>query len=289
MDIHSLIEKHPDFCEKHPGLIMNLRFFKRMGRFVQRKPHDFYDKIIWMSLHADTSLWSKLSDKYEVRKYVTERCGEEYLTKLYGVYDRAADIDFDVLPNQYVLKTNNGCGTNILVRSKEQENREIIKEQLAEWLAYPYGAVTGQKHYSAIIPKIIAEELLYQNDSPEDVLVDYKFHCFNGIPTYCQVMSDRKLETGGIHKFNVMLYDMRWEPIPGAFKKSANLKNRECPIELEEMIDVSRKLSAGIPYVRVDLYQVKGGVKFGEMTFMPGFSCRFSESIQNQMGNLITI
>ncbi len=264
--------------------ILQVRFYKYYKRKLQWKnPKSFYDKIIWMSCNADTSLWTWLADKYKVREYVSARCGENLLTKLYGVYNMASEINYEKLPDSFVMKTNNGCASNFLVRDKKNIDTNAINKQFDKWMKYPYGDLTGQLHYSAIKPKIIVEELLVNKSNPTASLVDYKFYCFNGVPLYCHVLSDRKFNT---HDVNKMMYDIDWVAHPEFLTRYDNMKELPRPSCFEEMKLIASKLSQNINFVRVDLYEVNGKVYFGEMTFMPGTDCDYSEATCLKFGQL---
>lgn len=267
--------------------LLNLRFRKALGRRMQKTPKSFYDKVFWMSLNADTSLWTKLADKIMVRDYVKGRCGEKLLPQLYKTYELVDDIDFEELPNSFVIKTNNGCSSNYIVRSKEAECLEYIREGLRKWLRVPYGELTGQMHYAGIKPMVLAEELMYNENDPEGVLVDYKFFCFDGDVRYCYVAMDRAF--GQVHSYRRMMYNMDWEALPGVFVQGFDTGFCERPSTFEEMRKVASLLSEGIPFVRVDLYEVNGQVKFGEMTFTPGLGCGFTDEFQRTMGDLIEL
>ena len=238
-------------------------------------------------MYTDTSLWTELADKIAVRDYVYFRCGSELLPKLYKTYKAAQDIDFKELPDSFVIKTNNGCGSNYIVRSKDSVDLESIRSDLAKWLKYPYGELTGQLHYSRIKPQILAEELMCQSNEPEETLTDYKFYCFNGIVRYCYVVMDRVFDQKHSHKR--MMYDTHWNELPDAFVDGVAFGYTEKPLALNEMIEIAEKLSEGIPFVRVDLYEVDGAVRFGEMTFMPGMDPGFNEAFQEEMGSMIVL
>ena len=271
-------------CDKE---ILSLRYRIALGRRIEKvNPQSFYDKIFWLSCNTNTSVWSQLADKYLVRNYVSEKIGESYLPKLYGVYDTADDIDFSQLPDKFVIKTNNGCASNILVKSKDYINEKEIRNKLAYWLNFPYGEVTGQRHYTRITPKIIAEEFLCQENDLAGTLIDYKFYCFNGKPMFCNVISERVFNT---HIFKRHMYDMDWKPLPHFFKSSQFLQELEKPKTFEEMKHIAECLSDGFQYVRVDLYEVNGMVKFGEMTFMPGLSMGWTEETQHLFGEMIPL
>lgn len=267
--------------------VLSLRFRKALGRFRQDPPESFYDKIFWMSSHADTALWSKCADKVGVRAYVAERCGDGVLPELYATYKCAKEIDFSVLPDAFAIKTNNGCASNYLVRSKADANLEAIRSGLERWLRFPYGELTGQLHYAKIPPRILAEELLFKEDDPRKPLTDYKYYCFGGEPRYCYVVSNRRFDAK--HTHSRMLYNMKWEPMPEVFVPGREFGYVPSPSCLDEMQDAAAVLSAGIPFVRVDLYQVDGAVRFSEMTFMPGMDPGFTEEFQKTMGKDIVL
>lgn len=287
--IYNLLKPFAPIIGKYHKFILSLRYRKALGRSIEKKnPKSFYDKIFWLSCNSDTTEWSRLADKYLVREFIKEKIGEEYLPQLYGVYDSADEIDFDKLPNSFVIKTNNGCASNFLVRDKKNTDLEKIRKELAYWLKFPYGELTGQRHYSRIKPRIIAEEFMYQKKNPKETLIDYKFYCFNGIPTYCNVISERVFNT---HKIKKHMYDMNWKPIPDFFneKEKELLKEIEKPITFEKMKEIANVLAKGFKFVRVDLYEINGEIKFGEMTFMPGMDIGWNEKTQYELGSLIKI
>ena len=149
-------------------------------------PVNLIEKIYWLQLNSDTTLWSKCADKYAMRDYV-KACGyENYLPISYGHWSKAKDIDFRSFPKEFVLKTNNGCGTVLIVRDKDSLDEKSTRIRLNRWLKIPYGWSGAQLHYTRIKPCIIAEELLKQDEvqrsfSPES-MVDYKVWCINGAP-----------------------------------------------------------------------------------------------------------
>lgn len=285
--IYELLRPLAPIMAKHYDLVLSLRYRQALGRWIERKnPQSFYDKIFWLSCNTDTNEWSRLADKYLVRDFIKEKIGEEYLPQLYAVYDTAEEIDFTLLPKSFVIKTNNGCASNYLVRDKEKTNLEKIRKELSYWLNFPYGEVTGQRHYTRIRPRIIAEEYMYQEKNPTATLIDYKFYCFDGKPTYCNVISERIF---GTHKFMKHMYNMNWNPKPEFFSNKETIKEIEKPKTFDEMKRIAEVLSQNFRYVRVDLYEINGKVKFGEMTFMPGMDMGWTEETQKEFGSLIKI
>lgn len=271
--------------------IINLRYQKWTHKKIDwKKPKDIQQYIFteYFKKARDNKLQqlADLTDKIKVRNYVKERIGEQHLTNLYGVWDNVNDIDFSKLPDKFVLKTNNGCGTNIIIRNKTSE-LEInkIKHQLKNWLNYPYASLSGQPHYSLIEPKILAEEFLIQNGEKDMLPYDYKFFCFNGEPQFILYYEGRKLNG---HITPNMVFDLDWNPLKEKVNHPTN-HDVPRPISLKEMIEISRKLSKGHDFVRIDLYEINGKPVFGEMTFTPDMVTNFTKDFLdiNNFQNLI--
>ena len=282
-----LRNKHDDYLRRtDPERLFGILYHRVTGdRIHTDSPITMYDKIAYMLFHTDTTEWSRLADKVAVREYV-KNCGyEANLTRLYGVWEHADDIDFDNLPFSFVIKTNNASATNIIVKDKNLINLNLIRAQLDKWLKIDYGFQTCTPHYSRIKPLILAEELLVDEQQP-DGLIDYKFHCTNGVPKFIQVMSEREPNT---HRMKFMTYDMDWHPHPeynqGILKDASIM---EKPSAFELMSEMAMKLSASFPYVRVDFYQISGKPIFGEMTFVPGWTT-MSKSIKIKLGQEIVL
>lgn len=271
-------------CKHNPEKLFSIYHYRSTGKYLNiDNPQTLDDKIAYMAFRTDTSEWSRLADKVRVREYV-EKCGYgEYLPKLYGTWEHAEDIDFDKLPQAFVIKTNNASATNILVRDKSKIDEAAVRKQLDEWLKYDYGYRTCQPHYSRIKPLILAEEFLGVNGGGK-LLIDYKLYCVNGVPEYVQVMSDRKPNT---HEVKVNLMDMEWNNHPeycSEIHKSAGDISQ--PQSFDLMKQIAARLAAPFPFVRVDFYEVNNKPVFGEMTFTPGFdtvNLDFEKSIGQQI------
>lgn len=184
--------------------------FNRSPNF--KDPKNFVEKIFWLQLNIDTSLWTKCADKYRMREYVRE-CGfENNLPKLLGHWNSAENISFKNFPKNFILKTNNGCGTCLVVKDG-QYDLDSIKKQFKQWLALPFGYSGGQLHYTRIKPCILAEELLEQSDQDKMIsptsLIDYKVFCFNGKPEAILIVYNRTSD--GVY---IALYDLSWNAIP---------------------------------------------------------------------------
>lgn len=256
-----------------------------------KEPKDLIEKIFWMELHTDTSMWTKCADKYRVRDYI-EQCGcGEYLPKLYGHWDKASDVDFAKLPSSFVIKANNGCGTVKVVKDKAKINGNAIKKELKKWLALPYGYTNAQLHYTHIKPCVIAEELLkndYESLSPES-LVDFKIWCFNGEPQWVFVAYNRKPE-----KLDIALFDTEWQAHP----EYINMKSEHYhyksevmiprPKSFSTMLELARKISQPFKEIRVDFYEVDRKPVIGELTFSTGYGY-FTEQFYKMLGDKLNI
>ena len=227
-------------------------------------PKRYTEKIQWMKLYGITPLISKLSDKYEVRNWVEERIGQEYLVPLLGVWDTFDDIDFDALPDAFVLKTNNASATNIIVKSKSTMNKKRMKQKLDYWIKRPFGLLSGlELQYMAIKPRIIAEENLMTGDMTD--LPDYKFFCFDGkvFCSYTMVDYTFNHENGRLGFFD------RDYKLMAAYRADYTRISEQIPRpkNYDKMVEIAEVLSKDFSHVRVDLYNIDGKIYFGEMTF----------------------
>lgn len=234
-------------------------------RLNLKKPIRFTEKIQWYKLFYRDPLMVQCSDKYKVREYIASKGYSNILVPLYGVYDRAEDIDFDNLPNQFVLKTTNGSHTNILCDDKSKLDIESTREQLNQWINAWEGKVGREWAYHKVRPKIICEKLL-EKDKNND-LIDYKFFCFNGQPFSLYVIVERFLKEG----IKLGIFDTSFKKLP--YKRvdiPALKKDIKKPDNFEKMLEIAKDLSSDFPHVRVDLYNIDGVIYFGELTFYNG-------------------
>lgn len=249
---------------EYPSYLKDFYAVKAKHQLNLEEPKRFTEKVQWRKLYDKNEIYSLLSDKYRVREWVADKIGSEYLVPILGCWNHFSEIDFSALPDQFVLKTNNGCHSNIIVKDKKQFLRWkwVAGKTMEYWLTSPQYFYGLELHYKKIEPLIIAEQ--YLNPKQEkSCLTDYKFHCFNGIPLMCEVIDDRT--TNEV----VDYYDMNWKHLPLScppFPKSSVTK--PIPAHYAEMIQLAKKLSEGFRYVRVDLYDTDK-VYFGEMTFTP--------------------
>lgn len=227
-------------------------------------PKDFNAKIEWYKVFFRPKILTQLADKYEVRSYVEKKIGKQYLNELYAVYNNANEIDFESLPNQFVIKANHTNTHNLIIKDKKNINKEKIIKQFNNWLSKNQYYKRGQEWaYKDIKPKIVIEKFLKEKD--RDTLIDYKFYCFNGKPKFIDVHLDR------IDDHKQGCFDLDFNLLP--FGKSKNYNkissDIEKPSNLSEMILLAEKLADKLPFVRVDFYSIDGKTIFGEMTFYP--------------------
>lgn len=254
-------------------------------------PSNLIEVIYWLLLNTDTSMWSRCADKYAMRSYV-EECGlGEFLPKNLGKWDKADDIDFDKLPDQFVLKANNGCGTVLIVKDKSTIDENKIKKKMKQWLNVPFGWSGAELHYTQIKPCIIAEELLFQDEEQKvyspNSQVDFKVWCINGEPENVLVVFNRS-DAG----YSLDLYDTKWERMTDKMKKNGHYILRDeaipRPKSLDDMLSIAKKLAAPFPEVRVDFYEVNGKPVIGELTFTTGFGY-FSDAYYEYLGKKVDL
>ena len=256
-----LLEKYtPSFL--YPQAI-RMWYKRRNGKDVDlSNPKTFNEKMQWIKLNYKDPEISRLSDKYLVREFVKERIGEEYLIPLLGVYDSFDEIDFDKLPDSFVMKANHGCGWNILVPDKAALDKNDARKKFKRWLRTDFSFCYGyQLHYSAIQPRIVVEKLISEKDR---YLVDYKIFVFNGKISLIMVNTERN--TGQ----RINLFDENWNPAPFTIGWQKKVPEPEPPENIEKMKELALKLAEGFFEVRVDFYNVDGKIYFGEMTFTSG-------------------
>lgn len=247
----------------------NYLYKKRFGRNIDWiNPTEFNEKIYWMSFYSDTSLWSLLADKYRVKEYLIQKGYANIVPKLYGHWNSVKEIDFDKLPDRFVIKTNHGYSGVFVVDDKTTADIENIKKGLEESLSNKFGYETAEIHYLRIHPCIIAEELLPNESSFSNSIVDYKFYCFNGVPEICMVFYNRNVIN---HKRSGAIYDMNWKRHDEWLNPEMLKVKKELPIpnHFDYMKQLCYELGYGLPFVRIDFYEAHDKVYFGEFTFTP--------------------
>lgn len=228
------------------------------------QPERFNEKLQWLKLFDQRNIYTICADKYAVKEYVANIIGAEYIIPALGAWDSPDHIDFNALPNRFVLKCNHNSGLGMYIcRNKDEMNIRAVKHGLRKGLKQDYYLTGREWPYRNIPRKIIAEQ--YMEDASGG-LIDYKVHCFNGEPRFILVCSDRFSGNGLREDF----LTIDWQRLP---VKRPNIRTSEIlmekPSELETLLELSKKLSKDIPFVRVDFYIINHKVYFSEMTFFP--------------------
>lgn len=245
--------------------MLKLQYKMKTGRALNLEdPKRYTEKLQWYKLNYKNPIMHQCVDKYAVREYVKSKGLSDILVGLYGKYDNPADIDWDKLPDSFVLKTTNGGGgLNVVIcHDKDALDKADVQSKLA---CSTVKSRTGGREwaYYGLKPGIVAEELLVNRENPEAGVSDYKIFCYNGKAKYIIVDVDRYIG----HKRN--FYDREWNRLPLSSDCPAADREIEQPQNFERMMEIAEKLSEGFPYVRVDLYNVEGKIYFGELTFYP--------------------
>lgn len=236
-----------------------LNFHKRLDL---RNPQTFNEKLQWLKLYDQHEEYTQLVDKYEAKQFVASIIGKEYIIPTIGVYDSIEEIDFEYLPQQFVIKCTHNSGGIIVCKDKQILDIKNSCKQLEKWLKVnPYWK-NREYPYKNVKPRIIIEQ--YMEDESGYELKDYKFFCFDGEPKCLFVATDRGKE-GEETKFD--FFDLEWNHLPFTNGHPNSKQSISKPNSFENMIEISRRLSQGFPHVRVDLYNINGRIYFGELTF----------------------
>ena len=267
--------------------LLKRRFKATFGRELDlNNPRTFNEKLQWLKLYDRKPEYTRMVDKYEAKKYVAEIIGEEYIVPTLGVWDRFEDIDFDVLPDQFVLKCTHDSGGLVICRDKATLNIEKARKKINKSLATNFYLRGREWPYKDVKPRIIAEAYI-QDEKTKD-LPDYKFFCFNGEPKALFVATERNT-VGEETKFD--FFDMDFNHIDVRNGHPNGIVPPSKPACFEEMRRLAEILSADIPHLRVDFYEVNEKVYFGELTFFhwSGFVPFEPEQWDKQFGDWIIL
>ena len=274
-------------------------YLKRKYRVIMGKelnldnPQTFNEKLQWLKLYDRKHIYTTMVDKYEAKKYVGDIIGEEYIIPTLGVWNKFDDINFDELPNQFVLKSTHDSGGLIICKDKLKLDKKQARMIINKSLKRKYFYFHREWPYKNVKPRIIAEAFMEQDSNiklfnlPRG-LMDYKFYCFNGIPKFLYI--SKGLEN---HKTaNMNFLDLEWNKTEfqrNDYKEFSVLPKK--PSKFEDMIKISMKLSQGIPFVRIDLYEINFKVYFSEITFSPcaGMTCFTPEKWDYKLGEMIQL
>ena len=250
------------------GLIFGDEIYVRVEYFIVfgkrlrlKNPQTYSEKLQWLKLHEGDPIYTRMVDKAEAKKYVTEIIGEEYIIPTYGVWNHFDEIDFDKLPDQFVLKTTHESGGVIICKDKKTLDKNAAKVKLEKSLKNDYYYTSKEWPYKNVVPRIIAEKYM-EDESGE--LCDYKLFCFDGKMKALFIATDR-FTSGEETKFD--FFDENFNHLPFTNGHPNATKPIKKPESFQQMKDLAEKLSQKIPHVRVDFYCTNGKIYFGELTF----------------------
>ena len=250
------------------GLIFGDEIYVRVEYFIVfgkrlrlKNPQTYSEKLQWLKLHEGDPIYTRMVDKAEAKKYVTEIIGEEYIIPTYGVWNHFDEIDFDKLPDQFVLKTTHDSGGVIICKDKKTLDKNAAKVKLEKSLKNDYYYTSKEWPYKNVVPRIIAEKYM-EDESGE--LCDYKLFCFDGKMKALFIATDR-FTSGEETKFD--FFDENFNHLPFTNGHPNATKPIKKPESFQQMKDLAEKLSQKIPHVRVDFYCTNGKIYFGELTF----------------------
>lgn len=255
--------------------VITIQYIKKFKQLPKRRGAKTFSEKMYC---IKTSSWlldkHEFVDKYRVREIIKNKIGEKYLIKLLGVYYKVEDIEFDKLPQSFVLKLNNGSGYNLIIKDKSKIDQQEINILLNSWLKSDFYKLTREKQYKNVKQLLICEEYL-EDKSGE--LKDYKFFCFGGKFKFVQV------DTGRFSKHIQNFYDLNWNKLDFTYICDKNDFIDEKPKLYEKMIELSEVLSSGFPFVRVDFYYVNDKIYFGELTFTPNNGHEYIKPIEKDI------
>lgn len=258
-----------------PVLASKIIYYRFLGKRLNlRNPVTFNEKLMWLKLYEDDLLKTMCADKYLVRNYIRQQGYSHLLIELHEVYEHVEEINFEELPNRFVMKCTHASGFNIICADKEKLDKEQIISQLKKWVETDYSLIYCEPHYSNIKHRIIVEKFL-DDEFHGDLPLDFKFHCFHGEPQMIEIIVPE-----GISKKRELLFNCDWELLPYNNDSLNFLGTIKKPEKLNEMVEIARDLSQAFTYVRADLYYCNNKIYFGELTFTPA-ACLDSDFIND--------
>lgn len=276
------------FGKKLPDdIYLKLQYYSVFGKKLNLKnPKTFNEKLQWLKLYDRKPEYTTMVDKVEAKKWVADRIGEQYIIPTLGVWERAEDIDFDSLPDQFVLKTNHDSGAVIICKDKKRLDKEAAIEKLNQSLKLDFYKYGREWPYKNVKRRILAEQML-KSDSADGDIPDYKFMCFNG-KVECSFMVTERFSGKGL---KVTFFDRNWNKMPFTRHYPASDEVLPKPNNYGQLVSIAEKLSAGTKFLRVDFYELDDKIYFGELTFYPG--CGYEEFTpeewDHKLGKLIML
>lgn len=288
-----ILREYNNFLVDHfPKILLSRLWKKDFGYSIDwNNPKSLNEKIQWLICYSDTSEWSRLSDKILVREYIIEKGMEDLLIPLLGIWENANNINFNSLPQKFVLKCNHDSGSCHIVDQINGWDKLSITKDLNEHLKIKFGYLCCEPHYNSIKPQVLAEEYIsLEQNSLSSSPIDYKVFCYNGEPNMIWVAYNR-------HKdyLDCECHDLDWSYRPEYSHFTEHYREGggqiPPPKSLPQMISAARTLSQGFPQVRIDFYDANGKLFFGEMTFTSacGRMPYLSDLYQKKAGDLINL
>lgn len=269
-------------------LYLQIYYLMKLKRVLHFKnPHTFSEKLQWLKLYDRKKIYTTMVDKYEAKRYVAERIGEEYIIPTLGVWDRVEDIDFDILPTRFVLKCTHDSGGLIVCRDKSKLDLEKTKKILAKSLRNDFYIEAREWPYKNVKRRIIAETYM-EDDQQKKGLVDYKFYCFDGKPQFLYI--SKGLEDHATASISFLNLDWSFAPFQRSdYKGFEELPPK--PAGYDTMLTLAKRLSEGTSFLRVDMYEIGGKIYFSELTFTPcGGTMMFTPpEWDEKIGQLLTL
>lgn len=263
---------------------IKVRWYQTMGYELDLKnPKTFNEKLQWLKLYDRNPLYPLLVDKYEVKKWISEKIGAEYVIPTLSVYNSADEIDIDSLPNEFVLKCTHDSGSTIICKDKSAFDIESAKKKLSDRLRYNYYWNAREWPYYDVKPRIIAEPLLHNVE--DEILLDYKYFCFHGKSYFMYISNDAS------HDARTTFFNMSFERLNMRMKAPNSDITPPKPVHFIEMERLANILSTNIPHVRVDFYSTGSQIYVGEMTLYHcgGFQPIYPTEWEHKLGQLIHI
>ena len=251
-----------EYCAQHRNKIEHIYEQVHRRKLDLRHPSTFTEKLQWLKLNYRNPLYTRLVDKYEVKQYVAEKIGEEYIIPTLGVYESFDEIDFDKLPDSFVLKCTHDSGGLVIVKDKSKLDIASARKTIESSLKRNFYLQSREWPYKNVKPRIIAES--YMEDSKTAELRDYKFFCFDGEVKAMFIATERQKQGEDV-KFDFFDADFNHLPFRQGHDHAAVMPEK--PVCFDEMKKLAGELSKGFPEVRIDFYEVDGRVYFGEFTF----------------------
>lgn len=275
-----------------PEYVLKRMFKKNVGYPLNLdNPKTFNEKLQWLKLHDHNPLYTTMVDKYAVKKYIADMIGKQHVIPTLGVWEHFDEIDFDKLPNQFVLKCTHDSGGVVIVSDKSQMDKVAVKKKLENRLKHNYYYHCYEWPYKDVPPRIIAEKFMVDEKNQDvgaDDITDYKFMCFNGKVRCTFTCTDRRSDDG----LKVTFFDNDWNQMPFTrHYPAAEVGSIPKPVNFELMKELAEKLADGIVFVRVDFYEINNKVYFGELTFYPGSGMEefCPEKYDRLLGDWITL